>query len=77
METPHAARATLLFAAAPGAFAANTAQANYPAPVAHWLQQAQQDCPGGFQANNPIETLSLTGDGRPGFIAGTLGIAGR
>jgi len=60
---------TLLFAAAPGAFAANTAQTNYPAPVAHWLQQAQQDCPGGFQANNPIETLALTGDGRPGFIA--------
>src|SRR5271167_2807245 len=42
---------------------------NYPAPVANWLAQAKQDCPAGFQANNPIQTLSLTGDDRPGFIA--------
>ena len=45
------------------------ADTNYPAPVANWLAQAKQDCPAGFQANNPIQTLSLTGDGRPGFIA--------
>jgi hypothetical protein len=45
------------------------AETNYPAPVAKWLAQAKQDCPAGFQANNPIQTLSLTGDGQPGFIA--------
>jgi hypothetical protein len=52
------------------AFARETpVETNYPGPVAHWLQQAQQDCPAGFQAHDPIQTLNLTGDGRPGFIA--------
>src|SRR6201996_1864134 len=41
----------------------------YPGPVAHWLEQAKSDCPAGFAAHDPIQTLSLTGDGRPSFIA--------
>jgi hypothetical protein len=41
----------------------------YPIPVTHWLDQAKQDCPKGFAAHDPIQTLSLTGDGRPSFIA--------
>lgn len=45
------------------------AQTNYPGPVARWLEQARSDCPAGFAAHDPIQTLSLTGDGRPGFIA--------
>jgi hypothetical protein len=45
------------------------AQMSYPGPVAHWLDQARQDCPAGFQSHDPIQTLSLTGDGRPGYIA--------
>jgi len=45
------------------------ADMSYPGPVAHWLEQARQDCPAGFAAHDPIQTLSLTGDGRPGFIA--------
>ena len=45
------------------------AQTNYPGPVAHWLEQAQSDCKQGFAAHDPIQTLSLTGDGRPGYIA--------
>jgi hypothetical protein len=51
------------------AIAAGMVADNYPAPVARWLQQAQQDCPAGFQAHDPIQAVSLTGDGRPGFIA--------
>jgi hypothetical protein len=45
------------------------AQMSYPGPVARWLDQARQDCPAGFQSHDPIQTLSLTGDGRPGYIA--------
>ncbi len=46
-----------------------TTGVNLPQPVGAWLAQAKQDCPAGFQSDNPIETLDLTGDGRPGYIA--------
>lgn len=45
------------------------ADTSYPGPVAHWLEQAKQDCKQGFSAHDPIQTLSLTGDGKPSFIA--------
>jgi hypothetical protein len=57
-------------ALAVGTFAPQaSADPSYPAPVAHWLDQARQDCPTGFAAHDPIQSLSLTGDGKPGFIA--------
>jgi hypothetical protein len=61
--------ASLLMVGAVANAATGTVADNYPAPVAQWLQQAQQDCPAGFQAHNPIQSVSLTGDGRPGYIA--------
>ena len=50
--------------------AAVPAGADLPGPVAAWLSQARQDCPSGFQARgDAIRPFSLTGDGRPGYIA--------
>ncbi|MDB5395999.1 MAG: hypothetical protein JWM91_3505 [Rhodospirillales bacterium] len=45
------------------------AEASFPQPVAAWLAQARQDCPAGFQNHNAVESIDLTGDGRPGYIA--------
>jgi hypothetical protein len=42
---------------------------NLPGPVAAWIAQAKQDCPAGFQMHDPVQTVSLTGDGKPGYIA--------
>jgi hypothetical protein len=53
----------------PAQAAPASVQQNLPQPVADWLKQAKDDCPAGFQAQNAIESVSLTGDGRPGFIA--------
>ena len=64
------APASFVLMAATGTFAKpNAIDANLPQPVAAWLAQAQRDCPAGFQAKDPIESVNLTGDGRPGFIA--------
>src|ERR1700759_2971089 len=62
------APASAMALAATVPFAAQ-APTNYPGPVARWLEQAQSDCKQGFAAHDPIQTLSLTGDGRPGYIA--------
>jgi hypothetical protein len=40
-----------------------------PGPVADWLVQAKEDCPAGFQSQDAVQSVSLTGDGRPSFIA--------
>jgi hypothetical protein len=64
------APASVMALAATVAFARQApADINYPAPVTRWLEQARQDCPAGFATHDPIQTLSLTGDGRPGYIA--------
>jgi hypothetical protein len=61
----------LLLSAAP--FAAMAQQpdktADLPGPVADWIAQARRDCPGGFHADGAVQSVSLTGDGRPGYIA--------
>jgi hypothetical protein len=60
----------MLFLVGTNAMAATAPDpANLPKPVADWLTQARDDCPAGFQVQDAIQTLSLTGDGRPGFIA--------
>ena len=65
------APATLLLLTASVAFAKQTppVQTNLPQPVAAWLAQAKQDCPQGFENRNAVESVDLTGDGRPGYIA--------
>ncbi len=61
---------SMMLLTAPAAFASSSTPAtNLPPPVAAWLSKAKQDCPTGFSADNPIETLDLTGEGRPGYIA--------
>jgi hypothetical protein len=64
------APASVVLLAATGAFAKQTpVDTNFPQPVAAWLTQAQHDCPAGFQAQNPIQSVDLTGTGQPGYIA--------
>ena len=51
------------------AYAPQAYATRFPPPVTEWLEHARQDCPAGFAAQNPIQTVDLTGDGRPGYIA--------
>ncbi len=61
--------AILLLARTAAAAPALPDPSQLPQPVADWLAQAKNDCPAGFQALDAIQAVSLTGDGRRGYIA--------
>ncbi len=41
---------------------------NLPPPVAEMIVQAREDCPAGFKDEGAVQSVSLTGDGRPSYI---------
>ncbi len=64
------APASVVLLATTGAFAKQTpVDANLPQPVAAWLTQAQRDCPAGFQAQNPIQSVDSDRHRAAGYIA--------